>query len=342
MLSVFTLSGCSDDFLDLTPPTDTVGEYFNTQEHVEEALVAAYNPLQWPDWGNNYYCPINLMSDIMADDIWVGGSSKTDNQFWHLMMNFEALPNQTPAGLWTDEYSGVKRANDVLSYINDSRDELSQDFIDKASGGTVLPRLISPNQWVDGTAGVAGGWGFCPVRTETYERYAGNDTRRDATCFNAAVNGEYNKRYQDTGLFLAKYIATPDGNAGQKADADLNFNNNLRVYRYAECLLNAAELILKTGGDQAEALRYVNQVRQRAHIATLESVSEDIIIRERQLEFVGEGKRYWDLVRTGKAPQVLVPDEYGYRTNTWSESKKYLPIPDTEMSSDPNLKQNDY
>lgn len=67
MLSVFTLSGCSDDFLDLTPPTDTVGEYFNTQEHVEEALVAAYNPLQWPDWGNNYYCPINLMSDIMAD-----------------------------------------------------------------------------------------------------------------------------------------------------------------------------------------------------------------------------------------------------------------------------------
>lgn len=464
MLSVFTLSGCSDDFLDLTPPTDTVGEYFNTQEHVEEALVAAYNPLQWPDWGNGYYCPINLMSDIMADDIWVGGSSKTDNQFWHLMMNFEALPNQTPAGLWTDEYSGVKRANDVLSYINDSRDELSQDFIDKASaearvlrayyynnlwkfwgnipfftenleampytapqlkadevyenvitdlkdvldknllpmkadeselgrvtqamgymlytemvmyqndesrygqalqymrdiissglydlnpdyaalwkesgewcqesiweinyksenavrsysnplasGGTVLPRLISPNQWVDGTAGVAGGWGFCPVRTETYERYAGNDTRRDATCFNAAANGEYNKRYQDTGLFLAKYIATPDGNAGQKADADLNFNNNLRVYRYAECLLNAAELILKTGGDQAEALRYVNLVRQRAHIATLESVSEDIIIRERQLEFVGEGKRYWDLVRTGKAPQVLVPDEYGYR-----------------------------
>ena len=143
MLSVFTLSGCSDDFLDLTPPTDTVGEYFNTQEHVEEALVAAYNPLQWPDWGNGYYCPINLMSDIMADDIWVGGSSKTDNQFWHLMMNFEALPNQTPAGLWTDEYSGVKRANDVLSYINDSRDELSQDFIDKASAEARVLRAIN-------------------------------------------------------------------------------------------------------------------------------------------------------------------------------------------------------
>ena len=32
------------------------------------------------------------MSDIMADDLWVGGDSKTDNQPWHLMMNFEAIP----------------------------------------------------------------------------------------------------------------------------------------------------------------------------------------------------------------------------------------------------------
>ena len=229
--------------------------------------------------------------------------------------------------IWEINY---KSENAVRSYDNPL-----------ASGGTVLPRLISPNQWVDGTAGVAGGWGFCPVRTETYEAMQQRHTPR-RHLLQCRCQRRIQQALSDTGLFLAKYIATPDGNAGQKADADLNFNNNLRVYRYAECLLNAAELILKTGGDQAEALRYVNLVRQRAHIATLESVSEDIIIRERQLEFVGEGKRYWDLVRTGKAPQVLVPDEYGYRTNTWSESKKYLPIPDTEMSSDPNLKQNDY
>ena len=72
------------------------------------------------------------------------------------------------------------------------------------------------------------------------------------------------------------------------------------------------------------------------------SVSIDDIINERQLEFVGEGKRYWDLVRTGKAAQVLVPDKYHYRTKSWTENKKYLPIPDVEMSSDPNLVQNNY
>ena len=84
-------------------------------------------------------------------------------------------------------------------------------------------------------------------------------------------------------------------------------------------------------------------MRQRAGISTdMTSVSIDDIINERQLEFVGEGKRYWDLVRTGKAAQVLVPDEYRYRTKSWTENKKYLPIPDVEMSSDPNLVQNNY
>ncbi|MDA6854831.1 hypothetical protein OSL50_27155, partial [Escherichia coli] len=50
------------------------------------------------------------------------------------------------------------------------------------AGGTVLPTLVSPHTWPNGTDGHDEGWGFCPVRLETYERYANNDTRRDATC----------------------------------------------------------------------------------------------------------------------------------------------------------------
>ncbi|CCY64983.1 putative uncharacterized protein [Prevotella sp. CAG:1124] len=67
------------------------------------------------------------------------------------------------------------------------------------------------------------------------------------------------------------------------------------------------------------------------------------IINERRLEFVGEGKRYWDLVRTGMAATTLRPDSYGYRTNTWSESKKYLPIPQSEIdAAQGTLTQNNY
>jgi hypothetical protein len=58
---------------------------------------------------------------------------------------------------------------------------------------------------------------------------------------------------------------------------------------------------------------------------------------------VGEGKRYWDLIRTGKAASVLTPDEYGYRTNAWTSNKKYLPIPQSEIdAAQGTLTQNNY
>jgi len=125
-------------------------------------------------------------------------------------------------------------------------------------------------------------------------------------------------------------------------DNNLNFNNNYRYYRYSETLLNAAELVLETGGNAATAAQYVSLVRQRAGLSAVTSVTKDDIIDERDLEFMGEGKRYWDLVRTGKAATVLVPDQYGYRTNRWTENKKYIPIAQGELDSDPALVQNEY
>ena len=486
-------TGCADSFLEVESKTkETIETYFTTDEHVREAVVAAYDPLHWPDWAMNQYNPVNIMSDVMADDIWVGGESKTDNQPWHLMMNYEALPTNCITGLWTVAYSGVKRCNDVLTYIGWAADNLTaanaasyeaqarvlrvfyynwlwkfwgnipyyeenltapyiaeqlpadqvyeniiadlegaialnalnmressenygrvtkamaymlyaeivmyqndesrypkalqymQEIIgsdeyrladdyttifkesgewssesifeinykdDNAirswggplnAGGTVLPRLISPSGWPDGTDGHDNGWGFCPVRTETYARYANNDDRRDATCWNAAAAGSYNARYQDTGLFLEKYAAHTGDNKDHNADADLNYNNNLRIYRFAETLLNAAELITR-GAGSGDAKAYLNLVHRRAGLATEIEPTVDNILEERHLEFVGEGKRYWDLIRSGKAAGVLVPDAYGYRTNTWSASKKHLPIPQSEIdAAQGTLTQNNY
>ena len=122
-------------------------------------------------------------------------------------------------------------------------------------------------------------------------------------------------------------------------DKQLNYNNNLRIYRYAETLLNAAELLLRTNGSNATALTYVNKLRSRAGIANLSALTLDDIINERHLEFVGEGKRYWDLVRTDKAATVL-GSQQEYRTNAWTPDRKYQPIPYTELSKDSELKQN--
>ncbi len=209
------------------------------------------------------------------------------------------------------------------------------------AGGTIYPRLIGPSGGV-AEDGVDNGWGFEPVRLETMDIFADGDTRRDATIYDAR-KASYTKRYQDTGLWLKKYLPYSENNKDQKADGDLNFNNNLRIYRYAETLLNAAELTVRTNGDQALAYKYLNLVHHRAGLTDNLSATIDNIIAERRLEFVGEGKRYWDLVRTGKAASTLVPDAYGYRTNTWSESKKYLPIPLSEIdAAHGTIKQNNY
>lgn len=148
-------------------------------------------------------------------------------------------------------------------------------------------------------------------------------------------------RYQDTGLFLEKYCAHTGDNADQKASSELNWNNNLRIYRYSETLLNAAELIVR-GYGSGDAQGYLDQVRSRAGVGTIPASLENIT-EERHLEFVGEGKRYWDVVRLGIASQVLVPDQYGYRTNTWSQKNKYLPIPQSEIDKAMGtLTQNEY
>ena len=43
-----------------------------------------------------------------------------------------------------------------------------------------------------------------------------------------------------------------------------------------------------------------------------------------------------------KASTALVPDQYGYRTNSWTPNKKYIPIAQAELDSDPALVQNNY
>jgi len=51
------------------------------------------------------------------------------------------------------------------------------------------------------------------------------------------------------------------------------------------------------------AVNYFNQVHQRSNPAdaAVASVSKTDILAERRLEFVGEGIRYWDLLRQGAA-----------------------------------------
>lgn len=123
LLALLLTASCSENFLNVESP-DKVGidEYYTTQSRIYEALVAAYDPLEWFDYSFGQYNPILTMSDIMADDVWVGGADRTDNKYWHLMANYEALPTQVMTTAWTTCYSGINRANNVMYYMKDVQD----------------------------------------------------------------------------------------------------------------------------------------------------------------------------------------------------------------------------
>ncbi len=213
-----------------------------------------------------------------------------------------------------------------------------------AAGGSVYPTLIGIPGGVPGY--FDDGWGFSPVAKSAYEMYEEGDIRRDggilnidAFCAEKGLSYDHAQdRWQCTGYYLLKYIARTNGNHGYLASNTLNYGNNIRVYRYAETLLNAAELSLALGQDGSS---YLAEVRNRAHCSDKGTSLEDII-EERHKEFVGEGKRYWDLVRTGMASTVLKASNHLYRQVDWTESKKYWPIPQSERDKDPNLVQNEY
>ncbi|MFO8001455.1 MAG: RagB/SusD family nutrient uptake outer membrane protein [Marinilabilia sp.] len=269
---------------------------------------------------------------------------------------------------------------DMAEIINDSDYELMEDYADiwPRSGefckesifevnhlpegrdwgaawtgyGTNLPAFISPNELdgvdlLSGQSNFQGGWGFGPVRPDIPDLFEDGDARLAASV-NQYEESAYTQRFQDTGLFMAKYAAREDYNEAPYTE-DLNYENNLRIFRFAETLLNAAELIAMhgvsaEGGLSAQDL--LDQVRQRAMGDDFESVSanEENIKAERRREFLGEGMRFWDLVRWGEA-DILTEDIEEYSSErTWEPYKKYLPIPQSEIDrteGDMKLEQND-
>lgn len=156
------------------------------------------------------------------------------------------------------------------------------------------------------------GFSFNVPVQEVVDAFEDGDLRKDVAILDieawADANSgvSYVEGYEHTGYYNRKYIARKgDLNTG---DQNLTNPNNYRAIRYADVLLMAAEALNRGGISDDRARQYLNQVRNRAGLADVTSggsVLTDAIYAERRVELVGEGHRFFDLVRTGRAAQEI-------------------------------------
>lgn len=186
------------------------------------------------------------------------------------------------------------------------------------------------------------GFSFNVPVQEAFDAFSPGDFRRDVSILDivawaTATGAEYVEGYEHTGFYNRKYLPRKgDQNIG---DQNLTNPNNYRSIRFADVLLMAAEALNRGGVDDTQALIYLNQVRERAfgnsnsNISATGSALTDAIWEERRLELMGEGHRFFDLVRTGQAASAIE----GFVT----DKHEVFPIPFEEIQfSNGNWNQN--
>lgn len=129
-----------------------------------------------------------------------------------------------------------------------------------------------------------------------------------------------------------------------------NHGMNWPVYRYSEVLLFLAEALAQQGKD-GEAAEYLNMVRNRAGLDDYSGGDLlETIYHERRVELAFENKRWFDLVRTGRAIDVITaygarikanPQDYYYpegsapRPHVFNNISLLYPLPADEGALSP-------
>lgn len=143
--------------------------------------------------------------------------------------------------------------------------------------------------------------------------------------------------YYTTKTLMVKYLTKDNTNTTIKSwnDYPLNFP----ILRPADAYLLYAEALINDN-KAAQAKEWVDAIRTRAGLTPLAAnPTMDDIMYERRCEFLGEGKRYFDLVRMGETTFVSTlkdfSDHYGHVSKGASDPSvrdMLLPIPLTVLN----------
>jgi hypothetical protein len=232
--------------------------------------------------------------------------------------------------------------------------------------GNGVVQLCGVRGLCDGHPDYQAGWGFMLPTSSLWNHYLPDDQyRRDASIIsvaeltqeimdagvtgcNVVVDLTQGNPVDYTGYWQEKYCnyKSYQGTNVNGGDPNLTKDANVYVVRYADVLLMLAEALHRGGGSSAEAMGYIDLVRERAagpgdNTGNFRTASQlmaelgwslmDVIRYERRAELAFEGDRWFDLVRSGRASASLFTGD-PLRSANFSDKHLWLPIALEELT----------
>ncbi|WP_343670133.1 RagB/SusD family nutrient uptake outer membrane protein [Chitinophaga sp.] len=239
--------------------------------------------------------------------------------------NYSAAKTLLDAVVSSGNHRLMNNPADVFNISNENNAEIifSVQFASGINGnteGSIMFQIFSPS----GTQTGAKGHNL-PTKS-LYNLYTNDDKRKGIYLDVTAAGVPYCKK-----LTKPTTVITDGG-------------SDVVVLRYADVLLMLAECENELG-NTAAAIPYLDAIRTRAGLAgttaTTQQTLRDAIATERRFELIGEGHRWFDLVRTGTAISVM---------NQWFTDNNIqisidahnllMPVPQGQIDTDLSIKQN--
>jgi len=236
--------------------------------------------------------------------------------------------------------TGTNAYANIFSYTNENNREVLFDvqYISGGVGqGASYPSILVTNNYFNSIGvGTTFGTGdeLRPASNNLLASYAANDVRKTFS-LQVGYSTTTTPILTETRAAFKKYI-----NGALRGSTRTDWPINFIIMRYTDVLMMKAEAILKGGGGaQADVDAIMNQVRSRAGLTgTVTGTTYAQLMEERRREFVGEGLRWHDLVRSGNAVTIMnawiAQDDVSNRMRkTLNANDLLYPVPQAELAA---------
>jgi len=309
--------------------------------------------LAWADMDNDNVAKFDLAAKYLKDVVDLGGVYVLEDDMTHLY------------GF------GIKNPQESVFEIQSSNLFPSDWVWFEGIDGNGMVQLCGVRGLCDGHPTLQAGWGFMLPSKSLYDHYLSDDHfRRDAsltsvdllkeeidsagvTSCDVVVDLTQVNPIDHTGYWQKKYSNYKSyvGNNVNGGDPNLTKDANIYLIRLADVYLMYAEALHRGAGSDADAMIYVDLVRERAagpgdntgNFRTAQKVMMDegwsmleLLWYERRAELAMEGDRWFDLVRSGRATSDIFKGD-PIREQNFEEKHLWLPIALEELAVAPNL-----